>query len=263
VSDIELSVDSGVATILLNRPDKKNAFTARMIEDWYEFLMQVRDDPAVRAVVLAGAGAAFCSGADLDDLGDWAGKEPSPLNHKRHLTRHIHRIAYAMEDLEQPVIAAVEGPAIGAGMDFSLMCDLRIASETARFSEGYVKVGLVPGDGGCYYLPRLVGMARALELLWTGRFVDAAEAQQIGLVNRVVPAGGAYREALALARQLAAGPPVAIGMIKKATYQSARTDLRTALNLISSDMGVVRSTRDSQEALTAFRERRAPQFSGE
>ena len=258
VSDIEFSVDEHVATILLNRRAKKNAFTTEMIDEWTRFLVSLRADRRVRAVVLTSAGGAFCSGADLGDL---AG-EVTPLGRKRHLTDHIHRIAYALEDLEQPVIAAVEGPAVGAGMDMALMCDLRVISETARFCEAYVKVGLVPGDGGCYFLPRLVGIARALELLWTGRFVEADEALRIGLANRLVQAGQALTEARALAAQLAAAPPVAIGMIKRATYQSARADMRTALNLVSSDMGIVRTTEDSKQALQSFKERRPADYQG-
>jgi enoyl-CoA hydratase/carnithine racemase len=259
MSDIEFSVADGVATILLNRPTKKNAFTQGMITEWAQFLASARTDSDIRAIVLTGAGGAFCSGADLDDLKH---REVTPIAHKRHLTDHIHRIAYALEDLDVPVIAAVEGAAVGAGMDFSLMCDLRIASQSARFAEGYVKVGLVPGDGGCYFLPRLIGVPRALDLLWSGRFVAADEALRIGLVNRVVDTGTAYDEAWQLARQLAAGPTIAIGMIKRATYQSARSDLRTALNLISSEMGVVRVTEDSREAFESFRERRDPVFQG-
>jgi enoyl-CoA hydratase/carnithine racemase len=258
MSDIEFSVDNHVATILLNRPAKKNAFTVTMIDEWAQFLVRLRNDRRVRAVVLTGAGGAFCSGADLGDLAE----DVTPLDRKRHLTDHIHRIAYALEDLEQPVIAAVEGPAVGAGMDMALMCDLRVVSETARFSEGYVKVGLIPGDGGCYFLPRLVGISRALELLWTGRFVEADEAVRIGLANQLAPAGQALTEARALAQQLAAAPPVAIGMIKRATYQSARVDMRTALNLVSSDMGVVRATEDSKEAMQSFRERRTADYQG-
>lgn len=260
MSDIEFTVAGGVATILLNRPAKRNAFTLEMIDEWARFLVAARADEDIRAIVVTGAGGAFCAGADLDDLG--RRESTTPIDHKRHLTDHIHRIAYALEDIDRPVIAAVEGPAVGAGMDFSLMCDLRIASESARFAEAYVRVGLVPGGGGCYFLPRLIGIPRALELLWTGRFVDAAEALRIGLVNRVVSTGSAYDAALDLAKELAAGPPIAIGMIKRATYQSARTDLRTAFNLVSSDMGVVRATEDSDEAMTAFRQRRNPVFRG-
>jgi enoyl-CoA hydratase/carnithine racemase len=151
---------------------------------------------------------------------------------------------------------------VGAGMDMALMCDIRLAARSARFSEGYVRVGLVPGDGGCYYLPRLVGPARALELLLTGDFVDAAEAERIGIVNHIYDDELLLEEAMALAQRLASGPPVAIAMIKRAVYQSANCDLRTALDLISSHMAVVQSTGDSQEAYRAFVEKRTPIFQG-
>lgn len=259
MSDIEFSIRDHVATILLNRPEKKNAFTTEMIDAWAQFLVGLRSDRDVRAVVVTGAGGAFCSGADLGGLAERA--RPA-LGHKQHLTEHIHRIAYALEELPQPVIAAVEGPAVGAGMDLALMCDLRVISETARFSEAYIKVGLVPGNGGCYFLPRLVGLPMALELLWTGRFVDAEEALRIGLANRMTAPGGALAGARALAAELAAVPPIAVGMIKRAAYQSVRTDLRTALNLVSSDMGVVRTTEDSAEAMKSFRERRTGDYQG-
>jgi enoyl-CoA hydratase/carnithine racemase len=145
-------------------------------------------------------------------------------------------------------------------MDMALMCDLRIAARSARFAESYVNVGLVPGDGGCYYLPRIVGMGKALELLLTGDFVDAGEAERIGLVNRVVDDAALVEETYALAAKLAAKSPIALRMIKRTTYLSARTDLRTALDLVSSHFGVVAVTEDAREALAAFRERRPAAF---
>jgi enoyl-CoA hydratase/carnithine racemase len=167
-----------------------------------------------------------------------------------------------MDDLDKPVIAAINGTAIGAGLDMALMCDMRIMARSARLSEGYIRVGLVPGDGGCYYLPRLVGTARALELLLTGDFIDSAEAERIGLVNRVVDDDDLPAAVAGLARKIADGPPVAIRMIKRATYQSMRTDLRTSLDLISSHTGVVGLMHDSAEAMEAFRQKRRPKFSG-
>jgi enoyl-CoA hydratase/carnithine racemase len=167
-----------------------------------------------------------------------------------------------LEDLDKPVLAAVNGVAVGAGMDMALMCDIRFAARSARFSEGYVRVGLVPGDGGCYYLPRLVGTAKALELLWTGDFVDAEEALRLGLVSQVHPDEELLSATYAFARRLAEGPPVAIRLIKRAVHQSARTDLRTALDLISSHQAVVQSTHDSKEAYAAFRQKRKPLFEG-
>jgi enoyl-CoA hydratase/carnithine racemase len=259
MADLEYEVNDGVGTILLNRPHKKNAFTLEMIDQWAAVLVAARTDQDVRALVLTGAGDGFCSGVDLDAFKQ---RESPPLDAKRNLTDRIHRVAYALQDLDKPMIAAVNGVAVGAGMDMALMCDIRLAARSARFSEGYVRVGLVPGDGGCFFLPRLVGSARAMELLLTGDFVDASEAERIGIVNHVYDDDRLMEETMALARRLAAGPPVAIAMIKRALYQSANCDLRTALDLISSHMAVVQSTSDSQEAYRAFVEKRSPIFEG-
>jgi enoyl-CoA hydratase/carnithine racemase len=256
VADIEWSVADGIGTIRLNRPERKNAFTFEMVDAWAELVRDARTDDDVRVLVLTGAGDAFCSGGDLDVLSD----RPSALSQKRNIFDRVQRVALAMEDLDKPTIAAVNGPAVGAGMDMALMCDLRIAARSARFAESYVNVGLVPGDGGCYYLPRIVGMGKALELLLTGDFVDAGEAERIGLVNRVVDDAALVEETYALAAKLAAKSPIALRMIKRTTYLSARTDLRTALDLVSSHFGVVAVTEDAREALAAFRERRPAAF---
>ena len=259
MADLDYEVINGVGTILLNRPHRKNAFTLEMIDQWAAVLMAARTDPDVRALVLTGAGDGFCSGVDLDAL-DQRGS--TPLDVKRNLTDRIHRVAYALQDLDKPIIAAVNGVAVGAGMDMALMCDIRLAARSARFSEGYVRVGLVPGDGGCYFLPRLVGPAKAIELLLTGDFVDASEAERIGIVNHIYDDNRLMAETMALAQRLAGAPPVALAMIKRALYQSANCDLRTALDLISSHMAVVQSTSDSQEAYRAFVEKRTPIFEG-
>jgi enoyl-CoA hydratase/carnithine racemase len=259
VADLEYDVADGIGTILLNRPRLKNAFTFEMIDQWAQALRSARTDPAVRVVVVTGAGDAFCSGVDLDEFNAQA---DGPFALKSALTDRIHRVAYALEDLDKPVIAAVNGTAVGAGMDMALMCDIRLLASSARLSEGYIRVGLVPGDGGCYYLPRLVGMAKALELLWTGDFVDAEEALRLGIASYVYPDADFRAAWHGFAARLAAQPPINVQMIKRAAYQSARADVRTALDLISSHMAVVRSTRDSAEAMAAFRERRAPLFEG-
>lgn len=259
MADLEYTVSDGIGTILLNRPHRKNAFTLSMIEQWAQILQDARTDPEVCVIVLTGAGDAFCSGVDLGSLDRNA---TTPLERKQHLTDHIHRIPLALEDLDKPVIAGVNGDAVGAGMDMALMCDMRIIARSARLSEGYIRVGLVPGDGGCYYLPRLVGTAKALELLLTGDFIDAAEAARLGIANHVVDDDELPEAVNRLACKLADGPPVAVRTIKRAVYQSARSDLRTALDLISSHMSVVTSTQDSVEALAAFREKRDPNFVG-
>ena len=228
-----------------------------MIDQLSELLATAKRDDRVRVIVITGAGGAFCAGIDLDEFGDQPG---TPLANKSLLTDRVHKVAFALEDFDKPVIAAVGGAAVGAGMDISLMCDIRLASRSARFSQGYVRVGLVPGDGGCYLLPRLVGMPRALELMWTGDFVDAETAERIGLVNHVYDDEDLAGAARDFALRLANGPNIALRMIKRAAYQSVRTDLRTALDLISSHQAVVQSTYDSEEAMRAFREKRQPVF---
>ena len=254
--DILFKEEDGIATITLNCPERKNAFTTEMIDKWIEALEKWRTDPEIKVVVLTGAGDAFCSGAYLRPAAASQGDQPRqqqsvPFEIKSNLWERIHRIPLTLEDMDQPVIAALNGVAVGAGLDMALMCDMRFAAESARFSEGYVKVGFVPGDGGAYYLPRLVGVAKALELLWTGDFIYAPEAERIGMVNRVYPDDQLMEETYKFARRLADGPTKVIQMIKRATYQSARVDLRTALDMISSHMGVIRTTEDSRAAMAA------------
>lgn len=251
--DIIFKKEKGVATILLNRPERKNAFTLEMIQRWVQALEEYRTDPEVRVIVVTGTGDAFCSGVDL--AGQSEREKQAPVEHKNVLWQLIHRIPLTLEDIDKPVIAAINGVAVGAGLDMALMCDLRFAADTARLSEGYIKAGLVPGDGGCYYLPRLVGVAKALELFWTGDFIDAQEAWRIGMVNRVYPAAQLMEETYKFAERLAAGPSLIIQIIKRATYQSSRADLRTALDLISSHMAVIRSSAEHKEIMRALLEK--------
>ena len=204
-------------------------------------------------------GKAFCSGGDVARMGDG---RPSPLDHKNGLWENIHRVPKALEAMDKPVIAMVNGVAVGAGMGMCVMCDMRVAADTARFSTGYVRVGLVPGDGDTYFLPRLTGTAKALELLWTADFIEAPEALRLGIVNRVVPAAELRDATYALAAQIASGPQVPIRMIKRLVYQSMRLDLRTHLDLVSSHMAVVRETSDHKEGVQAFKDKRKPNFTG-
>ena len=252
-------VKDRVATLTLNRPDKLNAFTGPMIERWAWALTEAQRDPDVNVVVVTGAGTAFCAGGDVARMGQG---EPTPLDHKNMLWEHIHRVPKALEVMDKPVIAMVNGVAVGAGMGMAVMCDVRIASDAARFSTGYVRVGLVPGDGDTYFLPRLVGTAKALELLWTADFIEAAEALRLGIVNRVVPADRLAEDTYALARKIAEGPQIPIRMIKRLVYQSLRLDLRTHLDLVSSHMAVVRETEDHKEGVQAFKDKRPPKFTG-
>ena len=263
MADLELRISDGVAVATLNRPDKKNALSPEMLGGLRTALQETNDDPAVRVFVITGAGDAFCSGGDLgrrSKEGD-AG-EPTPLQRKNRLQQGTHKTALAIEAFEKPLIAAVNGAAAGAGMDMTLMCDLRFAAKSARFSEAYIRVGLIPGTGGCFFLPRIVGTARALEILWTGDFVGAEEALRIGLVNRVYDDDKLMNETLAFAKRLAAGPPIQQRVIKKLMYQSLQTDLRTSLEMTSSHMAVVQSTGDYREAINAYKEKRPPKYEG-
>lgn len=259
MSDLLYEVKDKIATITLNRPDKLNAFTGPMIDAWAKALAEAQADDAVNVVVVTGAGRAFCAGGDVGRMKEG---RPTPLDHKNQLWENIHRVPRTLEAMDKPVIAMVNGLAVGAGMGMCLMCDVRIASDEARFSTGYVRVGLVPGDGDTYFLPRLVGAAKALELLWTADFIDAQEALRLGIVNRVVPHGDLAQQAREFAEQLAAGPQVAIRMIKRLVYQSLRLDLRTHLDLVSSHMAVIRETADHAEGVAAFKEKRPPRFQG-
>jgi 2-(1,2-epoxy-1,2-dihydrophenyl)acetyl-CoA isomerase len=196
-------VKDRIATITLNRPDKMNAFTGPMIERWAASLQEAQRDPNVNVVIVTGAGKAFCSGGDVGRMGTG---DPTPLDNKNGLWEHIHNVPRTLEAMDKPVIAMVNGVTVGAGMGMSLMCDMRIASDAARFSTGYVRVGLVPGDGDTYFLPRLIGTARALELLWTADFIEAPRALELGIVNRVVPHDKLAEETYAFARRVADGP---------------------------------------------------------
>lgn len=250
-------VEEQVASLTLNRPDRRNAFNAEMLDLWFEALLECQRRPDIRVVVVTGAGGAFCAGGDIDEMQQRL--DSSPLAHKRFL-ESVHRIPLTLSTLDKPVIAAVNGSATGAGMDMALMCDLRFASAKARFSASYVKMGLVPGDGGAWYLPRLVGVAKALELLWSGDFIEAQEAERLGFVNRVLPEEELVPFTLEFARKLARGPQTAIQLIKRAVYEGLTLDLRTSLDLISSHMAVVTTTPDHHEAVQAFLEKRQPHF---
>ncbi len=194
------SVKDHVATITLNRPESLNAFSVPMIRAWIAALEECRDRDDVRVIVVTGAGRAFCAGGDVRAMEQRRGflaqgeaeldTYSTPLAVKDSLWKLIQRIPLTLESIDKPVIAAINGDAVGAGLDMALMCDLRLAAEGARLSEGYVRVGIVPGDGAAYFLPRLVGPAKALELLLTGDRVTAREAERIGLINKVVPERG-------------------------------------------------------------------------
>ena len=252
--------ENKIATITLNRPDKLNTFHDGMLADWAAALRECQADDAVNVVVLTGAGRAFCAGGDISGFGQRDGNPALAIGN--YLRNHVHPVARAVDALRKPYICALNGVATGAGLDMALMADMRFAARRARFAETYVKVGLIPGDGGAFLLPRLVGLTKALELLWSGDFVSAEEAERIGLISKVFDDDELMGETYAFAERLANGPSIAIRLMKQAVYQFLRTDFLTSLEAVTGPIGVAYSTEDHREAVAAFMEKRQPTFKG-
>jgi enoyl-CoA hydratase/carnithine racemase len=259
VPGLRYEVSEAVATIVLDRPERKNAFTLEMVDAWAAALRSAAVDDGVRCVVVTGAGDSFCSGVDLAVL---AGVKATPIDRKRMLTQRIHQVAIALDELDKPVVAVMRGVAVGAGLDMALLCDMRLGSPSVRMSEGYIKVGLVPGDGGAWLLPRLVGAPKAMELLLTGDFIDAETALSLGLLNHVHPEEELDQRAQEFVGRLCALPPVQAGIIKRLVRQSERVDLRTHFDMVSSHFGLVTALEDYAEAKAAFTEHRPGRFQG-
>lgn len=250
-----LSTDAhGVATLTMNRPEKLNSFDLPMISLWTKLLGDACEDPAVKVIVLTGAGRAFCSGGDIGSFMDF--RRWDSLERKNYLWKHIHKIVFTLERAEKPVIAAINGLARGAGMDMALMCDMRIMAQSATLAESYINMGLLAGDAGTYFLPRIIGTARALELFWTGRNVDAAEAERIGLVNRVVPDDKLLDVVNETARTIASQPQEAIRAFKRAVYHGMFTPLAAHLDSVSAQMSVLIDTPDHKDKVDTFINRR-------
>jgi enoyl-CoA hydratase/carnithine racemase len=219
-----------------------------------------------RAVIVTGAGRAFCAGMDVQQEARGEGvlrtETATPATQRNALRYNVHRVPRALMTLDKPYIAALNGAAVGAGMDMASMADIRFAAEGARFGMAYVRMGLIPGDGGCFYLPRIVGLARALELIWTGDLFDARQALAWGYVSRVYPAEQLMEETRAFARRLANGPAVAVQLAKRLVYRSLNAPEDAALDMAQSAMVIAQSTEDAREGPRAFIEKREPRFVG-
>ncbi|OCA91517.1 2-(1,2-epoxy-1,2-dihydrophenyl)acetyl-CoA isomerase [Bacillus sp. FJAT-27225] len=252
---VEYDVRGKTAWITLNRPDKLNAFTAKLNKEVGEAVRKASRDNVVRAIVLTGAGRAFCSGQDLSDVN-------SETNYAEILRNHYNPMVLEIEKCEKPIIAAVNGVAAGAGMSLALACDFRIVSEKASFLQAFIHVGLVPDAGNLYYLPRIVGHAKAIELAVLGEKVSAEEANRLGLVTKLVPADSFLDETAAFADRLASMPTKAIGLIKRNLKASWDASIYSFLDRDAQSQRIASLTEDHQEGVTAFLEKRKPEFRG-
>jgi len=265
---VEVEKGDGVLIITLSRPEKMNALEARMLREVADLLQEAREDDEVKVVVITGAGRAFCSGADLSASMETSGIDATQPGINRNIRLEpFVRFGWLIEQIEnlgKPTIAAVNGAAVGAGLAIAAACDIRIASDRASLASMYVKRGLVPDCGLSYYLPRLVGVSNALEMMWSGDPVDAKEAERIGLVNKVVPANEFLPEVKAYAKRLAAGPSIAIELTKRLVGDGAKApNVAVQMANESSAVKLCLQTQDFWEALRSFSEKREPHFKGE
>lgn len=257
---IRYEVDQGVATVTLDRPEVLNAFSIPMQCELAEAIQHLAEDSTVRAVVLTGAGRAFCAGGDIQEMDASAGS--GPLADRNKIQRMLKTVLMPLVRLEKPVIAAVNGAAVGAGMNLALAADIVLAADSAKFSQIFVKVGLVPDTGGLYLLTRLIGLGRAKELCFTGHMISAQEACDMGLISRVVPHDRLLAEAHALATELANGASVAIGLTKSLLNHAPTSTLEEMADYEAYALAVALSTHDHREGILAFQEKRTPRFRG-
>ncbi|MEM6634605.1 MAG: crotonase/enoyl-CoA hydratase family protein [Pseudomonadota bacterium] len=256
--------DGGVVTLTMNRPEERNALSTPDIFDAFvDACNWIECDLSVRVVILTGAGPAFCAGGNIKQMRDKTGiAAGSPADIRATYRHGLHRLPTALWNLEVPVIAAVNGPAIGAGCDLACMCDIRIASRKARFAASFVKLGIIPADGGAWLLPRVVGHSKAAEMIFSGDPVDAEEALRLGMVSSVTAHETLMSDARALADRIAANPPQALRMSKRLLREADKSSLATTLEMSATMQALAHHTDDHDEAVSAFLEKRPPQFSG-
>lgn len=260
-STLIYEVAHGVATLTLNRPEVMNAFGGDMREALYHRLCEAEADAGVRCVVITGAGKAFCAGGDVASMASLQDQDDVAPIRQRMLTGG--EIVKFIHGMTKPVVAAVNGAAAGAGMNLALACDFRYAAASAKFAQSFVKIGLVPDWAGHYLLPRLVGTARAMELMMTGERIDAAEALRLGIVNRVFDDASFHADVRTRVRLLAEGPPEALALIKQGVQRGADASLPEVLAFELQAQSALFLSADAREGMRAFLEKRAPRFGGE
>jgi 2-(1,2-epoxy-1,2-dihydrophenyl)acetyl-CoA isomerase len=251
---VTYQVSNGVATITLNRPEALNAITIELAREWRAALEAAAGDGQVRCIVIAGAGRGFCAGADLKTI------QTKPVGDL--LRQDFHPILKLITETPKPVLAAINGAAVGAGANIALACDMRHMADTASFGEVFVRIGVIPDSGGHYFLPRIVGVAKAFELMATGEIIRADEALRLGLVNRVFPAAELLPRTQEFAEKLAEAPTLVIGMIKQGLRDSFGQSLDAVLDFEASGQERASRSEDFREGIQAFLEKRSPRFQG-
>ena len=257
--EIRYDVAEHVATITFNRPEQRNALSPVMLDELATTVRAAQADDAVRVLVITGAGRAFCAGGDVKSMAEVAG---GPVPASREQVGQIQEVQLLLRRFPKPVIAAVNGAAYGAGLDLACAADFRLAADTARFCEVYVRLGLAPGGGGAWLLPRIVGLTNALDLILSGEPIDAETALRIGLLSRVVPADTLAVATRDFAQRFVLSAPCGVQVAKRALYRGLEMSLDAALDFVRPQISALRQTEDHKEGLRALKERRLPRFEG-
>lgn len=263
MSVVTYEVEDGVAEITLNRPESRNAMNASVIDLLVEYIEEAGNDDAVRVVLLRAEGDIFCGGGDVNKLGTLLDEGATPVERRQYIVEGIHRPMQALVELEKPVVCRVQGDAIGAGANLVLACDIIIAAEEASLIEGFKNVGLAIDCGGSYLLTQNTSLAKAKELVMTGRPVDASEAEELGLVNYAVPESELDEKVSELVDQLRTGPTRALGLSKRLLHEGTKATFDEALENEARANAILGGSEDHAEGIAAFREKRHPEFSGE
>ena len=263
---IALKKENHIATITLNRPDSLNAVSHQMAQELLAALEDVDKDEEVRVLVLTGAGRGFCAGADVRGMAGGTDDSPGVARGaeemRRWHSRVLGKIILSIHKLEKPTIAMVNGVAVGGGFDLALSCDMRVGSDNTRFMNAFVRIGLFPGWGGTWLYPRAMGLGKAFEYLFTGDFLEAKEAERIGVLNRLVPAEELEKETMALASKIAEGPPISMRLMKLQVYKGLGMDLETAIEMAAACESITLTSEDHKEGVAAFREKRKASYQG-
>lgn len=264
---ILLSKEDHIASLILNRPEKKNAINRKMMTELIEAIEDIGRDDDVRVLVIKGADKAFCSGADIDIMTGGSNQEIGGQSveeiRRSFIFRAAKRLILGLHKMEKPTIAMVNGVCVGAGFDLALACDIRTGSEYSKFMCGFVKIGLFPGFGATWLYPKIMGVGKAQELLYTGDVAAGAEAEKIGIITHLYPDAELESSTMAMAKKIAAGPPIALRLMKGQVYKGLGTDLETALDDAAFCESVTLASKDYIEGVKAIREKRPPVFQGE